>query len=201
MSREIFDFDNSIRKKFKTENLCGVDEVGRGSIAGPLVAASVVFSSKNYISQLKESKSVCAKKRKILFKEILNTAKDISCCIVSTKCVNKEGLGQANIIALKSAVEKLDTDFRIVVVDGYKINNLDKKQIPLIKGDQKSAVVAAASIIAKVIRDTIMEFYDKIIPEYNFCKNKGYATKNHRKIVSFLGLSELHRKYAYKFIS
>ncbi|MFQ3675947.1 MAG: ribonuclease HII [Endomicrobiia bacterium] len=197
---KIFLFDSLLRKKFNTKILCGVDEVGRGCIAGPLVSAAVIFSDKIFIPHLKESKSVSPEKRKKLFIDILSCAEKVSYSVVSTKIINKFGLNYANWLAMKSAVENIDFIFDIVVVDGYKIPILNKRQVAIIGGDKKSAVVAAASIVAKVLRDRIMEFYDKIFEGYCFNKHKGYATEVHRTIVSKIGLSELHRKYAYKFV-
>ena len=197
---KIFLFDSILRKKFNTKILCGVDEVGRGCIAGPLVSSAVIFSDKISIPQLKESKSVSPEKRKKLFIKILSCAEKVSYSVISTKTINKLGLNYANWLAMKSAVENIDFIFDIVVVDGYEIPNLNKQQIAIVGGDKKSAVVAAASIVAKVLRDRIMEFYDKIFNGYCFGKHKGYATEIHRTIVSEIGLSELHRKYAYKFV-
>lgn len=198
---KIFLFDQNVRKKTKKELLCGVDEVGRGCIAGPLVSAAVVFSSDVYIPQLKESKSVSPKRREKLFKEILSCAKDVSYSIVATQTINYLNVHRANILAMKIAVERVKVDFDIVLVDGYEILGLNKPQLSIIKADIKSAVVAAASIVAKVIRDRIMVLYDKMFPEYKFLLHKGYATKIHRDIISEVGLSEIHRKYAYKFVS
>lgn len=195
-----FLFDSLIRKKFNTKILCGVDEVGRGCIAGPIVAAAVLFSEKTFIPQLKESKSVSPKKREELFIKILSCAEKVSYSVISTKIINKSGLNFANWLAMKSAVEKIDFNFDLVIVDGYKIPDLNKNQLAIIDGDKKSAVVAAASIIAKVLRDKIMTIYDKFFSGYDFAKHKGYATKFHREIISEIGLSELHRKYAYKFV-
>jgi ribonuclease HII len=197
---KIFLFDSVLRKKYNTKFLCGVDEVGRGCIAGPIVSAAVIFSDKVHIPKLKESKSVSPKKRQKLFIEILSCAEKVSYSIVSAKIINRFGLNYANLLSMKTAVEKIDFGFDIVVVDGYKIPDLTKEQVAIIGGDKKSAVVAAASIVAKVLRDKIMEFYDKIFDGYYFYKHKGYATEVHRKIVSKIGLSELHRKDAYKFV-
>ena len=197
---KIFLFDTNLRKKFNTQFLCGVDEVGRGCIAGPIVSAAVIFSDKIFIPQLKESKSVSPTKREALFSKILYCAEKVSYSVVSTKIINKFGINYANWLAMKFAVEKIHFGNEIIVVDGYKIPNLNKQQVAIVGGDKKSAVVAAASIIAKVLRDRIMVFYDKIFNGYYFSQHKGYATEVHRKIVSKIGLCELHRKYAYKFV-
>lgn len=197
--KNIFLFDQQLRKKFSSELLCGVDEVGRGCVAGPLVASAVIFSSKVNIKSLKESKSVTQKIREQLFKEILNSAQEVSCSIIPTKTINSIGLSEANYTALRTAVNNLSTKVNIVIVDGYKIPKADFQQYAIVHGDKKSAVVAAASIVAKVVRDKIMSLYHKIMPYYNFVQHKGYATKYHRKKIFEIGLSELHRYYAYKF--
>lgn len=200
-TNEIFLFDDKIRKQFNVNLLAGVDEAGRGCISGPIVAAAVVFDTHTYITNLKESKSVSYHKRKELFKQILSSAKSVSCCIAKVEIINKYGIGKANMLVMKHAVEKLTVKPELVIVDGYYNPYIvDVLQCNIIKADKKSAVVAAASIIAKVIRDTIMEIYYKIIPVYCFNKNKGYPTKEHTNIVSQIGISDLHRYYAYKFV-
>lgn len=202
---DIFLFDNKIRKKFgNIELICGVDEVGRGCISGPIVAAAVVFNSKVFIPYLKDSKSLSPSKREKFFKEILLVADDIACGIVSTENINKIGIHKANFLSIKLAIEKLKTEPEVVIIDGYPnpyLNDMDIIQYSVIRGDKKSAVVAAASIIAKVIRDFILGIYHKIVPYYNFKSNKGYPTQEHIFSISQLGISELHRYYAYKFVN
>ncbi len=201
----IFLFDNKIREKFGNVDLiCGVDEVGRGCISGPIVAAAVVFSKKVFIPYLKESKSISSHKREQFFNKILLVATDVSCSIVPTREINRIGIGEANLLAIKNAVEKLSVKPKVIVVDGYQnpyLNNIDVIQYNVIKGDKKSAVVAAASIVAKVIRDYILKIYHKIFPYYDFENNKGYPTKKHILSISQIGISELHRYYAYKFVN
>lgn len=201
MVNKIFLFDNKIRKKFKVELLAGVDEVGRGCIFGPIVSAAVVFDSNNYISHLKESKSVSHQIRKKLFKEILKQAKNITCSIIPADLINQIGISKANILVMKNAVENLKIVPDIVLIDGYYNPEIKFRQFNIIKGDKKSAVIAAASIVAKVVRDYVLDIYHKLIPYYNLCKNKGYATLEHRKQIFEIGLSELHRYYAYKFVN
>jgi len=198
---DVFQFDQKIRKKFKVNIIAGVDEAGRGCICGPLVAAAVVFDKNVYIPSLQESKSLSPNKRIYFFKQILFFAKSVSYHIVSVKEINKLGLSKANLLAMKYAIDKLSIKPELVIIDGFHNPYIDNvKQFSLVKADKKSAVVAAASIIAKVIRDKIMEFYHFVIPEYDLVNNKGYPTKKHIYIVSKIGLCELHRYYAYKFI-
>lgn len=193
-------FDNKIRKKFNVKIIAGVDEVGRGCLSGPVVASAVVFNDKVYIPHLKESKSTTPYERIVLFKEILRVADAVSISIVNVTQINKIGLQNSCFVAAKNAVMGLKLQPELVVVDGF-YNPLitDVKQLSVIKGDKKSAVVAAASIIAKVVRDKIMTIYHSIVPQYDFLKNKGYPTKYHMLQLTKFGLSELHRCYAYKF--
>ena len=200
-NNDVFQFDQKIRKKFNVNFIAGVDEVGRGCISGPLVAAAVVFDFNTYIPHLKESKSLSSNQREYFFKQILSSTKSVSYHVISVEEINKFGLSKANYLAMKFAIDKLKIKPELVIVDGFHnpyITNV--RQYSLIKADKKSAVVAAASIIAKVVRDTIMEVCHKIIPEYDFEHNKGYPTKRHISVISQIGLCELHRCYAYKFV-
>lgn len=201
MYNKIFLFDEKIKNKFNANLIAGVDEAGRGSISGPLVSAAVVFNKNSYISCLKESKSVSPQQRRLLFQKILSVAEDISCSIISADEINKLGLAKANYLSMKIAVDKLKIKPDLVIVDGFHNPYItDVKQYSLVKADKKSAVVAAASIIAKVLRDCIMKIYHEICPIYDFYNNKGYPTKKHISAISQIGISELHRFYAYKFI-
>jgi len=198
---QIFLFDEEIRERFKVEFLAGVDEVGRGCVFGPIVAAAVIFDSNVYIPHLKESKSVSFQIRKKLFREIYSQAKDISCSVISIKLINKIGIGKANHLVIKNAVEKLKINPDIIIVDGYPNSYIKNKQYAIIDGDKKSAVVAAASVIAKVIRDYILSIYHKFISSYDLDNNKGYLTSRHMEEILQIGLSDFHRYYAYKFIN
>jgi len=197
----VFQFDQKIRKSFNVNLIAGVDEAGRGCICGPLVAAAVVFDENVYIPFLKESKSLSSTQRIHFFKQILSSAKSLAYHIVSVEEINKFGLSKANYLAMKYAVDKLNIKPELVIVDGFYNPYIDKiKQYSLVKADKESAVVAAASIVAKVIRDTIMKIYHYIVPEYDLLNNKGYPTRKHISVISKIGLCELHRCYAYKFV-
>jgi ribonuclease HII len=197
---QIFLFDEEIRKRFKVEFLAGVDEVGRGCVFGPIVAAAVVFDSNVYIPHLKESKSISSKTRKKLFREIYSKAKSVSCSILSIKLINKFGIGKANQLVIEDAVKKLNIEPDIVIVDGYPNPYIKNKQYAVIDADEKSAVVAAASVVAKVVRDYILDVYYKFISSYDLDNNKGYLTSKHLKEILQIGLCDFHRHYAYKFI-
>jgi len=198
---QIFLFDEEIRKRFKVEFLAGVDEVGRGCVFGPIVAAAVVFDSNVYIPHLKESKSISSKTRKKLFIEIYSKAKSVSCSILSIKLINKFGIGKANQLVIEDAVKKLNIETDIVIVDGYPNPYIKNKQYAVIDADEKSAVVAAASVVAKVVRDYILDVYYKFISSYDLDNNKGYLTSKHLKEILQIGLCDFHRHYAYKFIN
>ncbi|MCS7228013.1 MAG: ribonuclease HII [Endomicrobia bacterium] len=200
MYNPIFSFDAKIRHKFKANLLAGIDEVGRGCLSGPIVAAAVVFDKNSYIPFLKESKSVSPQKRVFLFKYILSTAIAVSCGIISVGEINKIGINKANYLAMKIALDKLPLKPDLVIIDGFHNPYItDIKQCSFVKADKKSAVVAAASIVAKVIRDIIMKIYHNICPIYDFSTNKGYPTKKHIYTITQVGISELHRFYACKF--
>ncbi len=201
MYNQIFLFDEEIRKRFKVEFLAGVDEVGRGCVFGPIVAAAVVFDSNVYIPHLKESKSISSKTRKKLFIEIYSKAKSVSCSILSIKLINKFGIGKANQLVIEDAVKKLNIETDIVIVDGYPNPYIKNKQYAVIDADEKSAVVAAASVVAKVVRDYILDVYYKFISSYDLDNNKGYLTSKHLKEILQIGLCDFHRHYAYKFIN
>ncbi len=203
MKNNIFLFDKRLREKFclsDREHLCGVDEVGYGAIAGPLVIAAVIFSEKVYIPDLQESKSVSPINRELLLKKILLSATEISCHIVPTKDINILGLAKSHSLALKECIKKLKTKIGLLIIDGNKKYDIDVPYVSIVKADKKSAVVAAASIVAKIFRDRIIYVYHHYIPSYDFLSNKGYASLYHRKKIKEIGICELHRNYAFKFV-
>ncbi|MDW8055605.1 MAG: ribonuclease HII [Elusimicrobiota bacterium] len=181
--------------------IAGVDEVGRGCLSGPVVSAAVVFDETVFIPHLKESKSISPERRKVLFKDIMKLATSVGLSVISVKHINQFGLHRSCQISAAYAVEKLSIKPELVIIDGfYNPYITEVKQYPIEKADEKSAVVAAASIVAKVVRDSIMRIYHNVIPEYDFFNNKGYPTKKHVDSIVKFGLSELHRYFAYKFI-
>lgn len=176
----------------------GVDEVGRGPLAGPVVAAVVVFPPNVKIKGLDDSKKLSPKRREELFYEIRNKAIGIGVGRVSHKQIDKLNIGRANLLAMKKAVEKLSLSPDYLLIDGgrHKID-LPIKQRGISGGDGKCASIAAASIVAKVIRDRIMLRYHRRYPRYKFDRHKGYGTKEHmRKILKF-GPCKIHRRSFY----
>jgi len=186
------------------KNIAGVDEVGRGCFAGPVVAAAVIlpegFDEKNEVN---DSKLLSPKKREVLAEAIRNEAKCYAISEIDVGTINLEGIGKATQIAFLKAVNELKTMADFVLVDAFYIEGLDKKmQKPIIHGDRISKSIAAASILAKVYRDKLMIKYHDAFPQYNFLKNKGYGTGEHRQAIKEFGLSELHRLSfnLYKFL-
>ena len=175
--------------------MAGVDEVGRGPLAGPVVAAAVIFPPDVKIKDLADSKQLTPKKRKKLFHEIKKKAIGIGIGKASHKLIDKLNIGRANLLAMKKAVGKLPFFPDHLLVDGSR-NHIDLpiRQRGIVGGDRKCASIAAASIIAKVSRDRIMLHYHKKYPEYRFDLHKGYGTKEHMRIIFKHGSSPLHRR-------
>ena len=188
--------DLSIEKKwwFQGFNLiAGVDEVGRGPIAGPVVAAAVILK-KNYIpSGIDDSKKISPLDREILFEQILKNS-HVGIGVADVECVDTINVLNATKRAMNTAYKKLKKRPDILLIDGnFKINT-EIVNIPIIKGDQKSISIAAASIIAKVVRDRIMDKFSFIFNKYTFNKHKGYPTKNHIMEIEKYGVLAIHRK-------
>ena len=181
-----------LEKGFK--KIAGVDEVGRGAFAGPLVAAAVILPQNLTLNGIKDSKLLTSDRREILSKYIIENALAYSISEISLTFINKHGIGKANNKAFHDCLKKLKDKFDFVLVDGFNIkdfnNNLQKS---IIHGDNISVSIAAASIIAKVYRDNLMRELHKKYPAYNFLENKGYGTRFHRNAIKKHGLSKIHR--------
>ncbi len=178
------------------KNIAGVDEVGRGSLAGPLVAAAVILNRDHMlIERLDDSKKLDANTRKKIFRKIIKSCLCWSVASVSPAVIDRISLGKANILVMKKAISYLKTAPDIVLTDAVdlRLNKTNVKIMPIINGDELSASVAAASIIAKVIRDSIMTKLSRTYPEYGLKSNKGYATKKHQVSLQKYGPSRIHR--------
>ncbi len=178
------------------ENIAGVDEVGRGSLAGPIVAAAVILKrDRLFITKLNDSKKLSANIRAKLYLEIIHKCQSWSIASLSSKIIDKISLSKANILVMKKAVLALKIKPDIVITDafGFNTGKTGIDVFPIIKGDEKSASIAAASIIAKVFRDRIMAKYSEIYPEYGFAVNKGYGTRKHQAMLQKYGPSKIHR--------
>ena len=173
--------------------ICGVDEAGRGPLAGPVVAAAVILPEEHQISGLNDSKKLTEKNRVKLYKEISDLAQ-ISIGIVSHRIIDKNNILNATYLAMEKAILGLKTKPDLSLIDGYGLPNNNIKNEGIIRGDSKVESISAASIIAKVTRDILMQKIDPIFPEFKFAKHKGYGTKYHIEILKKLKATPIHRK-------
>lgn len=174
-------------------SICGIDEVGRGPLAGPVVAGAVILKPDTEILYLNDSKKLSEKKREALYDEIMEKAAATGIGIVSPARIDEINILQATYEAMRMAVEDLGVRPDLLLNDAVTIPGITIPQVPIIKGDEKSVSVAAASIIAKVTRDRLMVEYDAVIPGYDLASNKGYGTKKHIEGLRELGASPIHR--------
>lgn len=173
--------------------VCGIDEAGRGPLAGPVVAGAVILPPDCQILYLNDSKKLSEKKRELLFDEIREKAVSYGVGIVSSGRIDEINILQATYEAMRQAIEQLKVKPRILLNDAVTIPMVDITQIPIVKGDAKSVSIAAASILAKVTRDRMMAEYDTIFPEYGFGKHKGYGTAAHIQALKEHGPCPIHR--------
>ena len=182
--------------------VCGIDEAGRGPLAGPVVAGAVILPRDCEILFLNDSKKLSEKRREALFEEIEEKALAVGLGVVGPARIDEINILQATYEAMRTAVAKLGIMPEILLNDAVTIPELDIPQIPIVKGDGKSVSIAAASIMAKVTRDHMMEEYDKLFPQYGFAKHKGYGTPAHIAALKEYGPCPIHRRSFIKnFIS
>lgn len=174
--------------------ICGIDEVGRGPLAGPVVAGAVILPKDDMILYLNDSKKLSEKKREMLYDEIMNRAVATGIGMASPARIDEINILQATYEAMRMAIDNLKVRPDILLNDAVTIPQVDILQVPIIKGDAKSISIAAASIIAKVTRDRLMVEYDKVLPGYDFASNKGYGTKAHSAGLKELGPTPIHRR-------
>ena len=174
--------------------IAGVDEAGRGPLAGPVVAAAVILPSGYINGGIRDSKKLTPRKRETLYKIIGNDAIAIGLGVIEASTIDKINILQATLAAMKMAVSNLSPQPDYIFIDGINNINIPIPQETIIRGDSLSVSVAAASIIAKVSRDQIMDRYHVLYPQYNFLKNKGYGTKEHREAVREYGRCKIHRR-------
>ncbi len=174
--------------------ICGVDEAGRGPLAGPVAAGAVILPKDCEILFLNDSKKVTEKRREELFVEIQEKAVCWHVSLVGPEVIDEINILQATYQAMREAVLALNPRPELLLNDAVTIPELDIMQIPIIKGDGKSVSIAAASILAKVTRDHLMMEYDRLYPEYGFAKHKGYGTKAHMDAIRKYGLCPIHRR-------
>jgi len=174
--------------------IAGVDEAGRGPLAGPVVAAAVVFPQDIFIAGVDDSKKLSQKRREELFVVIQDKALAVAKGVVSEKEIDRLNILRATFKAMRMAIGSLPIRPEHVLIDGRPLPENFYPQTPLIGGDYKSFSIAAASIVAKVTRDRMMVEYDELYPEYGFAQHKGYGTKRHVEAIRKYGTCEIHRK-------
>lgn len=174
--------------------ICGIDEVGRGPLAGPVVACAVILPKDETILYLNDSKQVSKKKREELYDIILEKSVACGTGIVSEQRIDEINILQATFEAMRMAISNLSIKPQILLNDAVKIPQVEIPQVPIIKGDTLSASIAAASIVAKVTRDRMMQEYDKIYPGYDFAQNAGYGTAKHIEQLRQEGPCPIHRR-------
>lgn len=174
--------------------ICGVDEAGRGPLAGPVYAAAVVLEKGQTIEGVNDSKKLSEKKRELLFDKIINECKDYSIGTASEKEIDELNILQATFLAMKRAVDGLSVKPDCALVDGNQIPNLGCDVTTVVKGDAKTESIAAASILAKVSRDRYMLEMAEKYPQFGFEKHKGYGTKLHYEMIEKYGICDIHRK-------
>lgn len=187
-----------MRKGFKA--IAGVDEAGRGALFGPVVSAAIIFphalikqKSLGWIGEIDDSKVVPPLKRKRLAKEILINSSSVGVGLSSNFEIDQKNIYWASLNAMKRAVEDMSLTPDFVLVDGFSLNGVNYPQISVPQGDKKSISIAAASIVAKVLRDEIMELLDKVYQGYRLFQNKGYGTREHYRALKEKGPTPLHR--------
>lgn len=174
--------------------ICGIDEVGRGPLCGPVVASAVILPKDAKILYINDSKQLSQKKREALFPEIMQKAVAVGTGIVSPQEIDELNILQATYKAMRMAISSLPVKPTLLLNDAVTIPEVDIPQVKIIKGDAKSMSIAAASIIAKVTRDRMMVEYDKVFPQYGLAKNKGYGSKEHIEALRKYGPCPIHRK-------
>lgn len=176
------------------EYICGIDEVGRGPLAGPVVTGAVILPKDCDILYLNDSKQLSEKKREELYDIIMEKAVAVSVGYNSPERIDEINILQATLEAFEQSLEKMNPRPTLLLNDAVKLPHVTIPQVPIIKGDAKSISIAAASIIAKVTRDRLMVQYDEIYPEYGFASNKGYGSASHIEAIKKYGPTPIHRR-------
>lgn len=190
----IFEMGSFERTYEEYSYICGIDEVGRGPLAGPVMAAAVILPKNCGILYINDSKQLSEKMREKLYDEIMEKALAVGVGSVPPARIDEINILQATYEAMRQAIGNLSITPDILLNDAVTIPRVEIKQVPIIKGDAKSISIAAASIIAKVTRDRIMTAYDKIFPAYGFASNKGYGAGEHIEALKKFGPTPLHRR-------
>ena len=176
------------------ETVCGVDEAGAGPLMGPVYAAAVILPRECVIDGLNDSKKLTAKRREALYDIITEQALAYGIAFASEQEIDEINILQATYEAMRQAIEKLNPQPAVLLNDAVRIPQVAIQQVPIIKGDAKSVSIAAASIVAKVTRDRMMEQYEEVFPGYGFARNKGYGSKEHIEALQIMGPTAIHRR-------
>ncbi|MBZ0155732.1 MAG: ribonuclease HII [Alphaproteobacteria bacterium] len=197
---DLYAYDDAIRQE-GFEVIAGVDEAGRGPLAGPVVAAAVILPRECPLKGIRDSKTVPEKEREHLYEEISRVALAFGIGIIGTEEIDRINILEATRHAMLAAIAGLGSAMDIVLIDALSLPSLPGPQRPIIKGDAQSASIAAASLLAKVHRDRLMREYHSLYPQYGFDRHKGYATKAHCAALREYGPSPLHRKSFQRVLS
>ena len=192
LHKELFDYDSQLRKEYPV--ICGVDEAGRGPLAGDVYVAAVVLNDDVLINYLNDSKKISEKRRELLYDEVIEKADAYSIATASVEEIDRLNILQATMLAMKRAVAGLGVQPDIALIDGNRLPDIDCECRYVIHGDAVSASIAAASILAKVARDRYMRELDEKYPQYCFGKHKGYGTAMHYEKLAEYGISDVHRR-------
>lgn len=192
--RLLKEYEEKLHKK-GMEYVCGIDEAGRGPLAGPVVVAAVIMPKESFIEGVNDSKKVSEKRREKIYEQITSEAIAWSVGIIDQKEIDEINILNATKKGLTKCIQELSVKPNIILVDALEhINTLGIPYTPIIKGDAKIYSIAAASIIAKVTRDRIMREWDEVYPQYEFAQNKGYGTAKHIAAIKEYGICNLHRR-------
>ncbi len=182
------------KKYADAKYICGIDEVGRGPLAGPVAAGAVILPKDTVIMYLNDSKKLSEKRRELLYDEIMDTAVSVGIGMVSPARIDEINILQATYEAMRMAVSNLKVEPDLLLNDAVTIPGINIRQVPIIKGDAKSLSIAAASVVAKVTRDRLMVQYDEVLPGYGFAGNKGYGSEEHIRALREMGPTPIHRR-------
>ncbi len=191
--RRLYDMKEFERKYADSPYICGIDEVGRGPLCGPVVACGVILPKDAMILHINDSKKLSEKMREQLYTEIIEKAVAVGVGVVSPQVIDEINILQATYEAMRIAISKMEVRPTMLLNDAVHIPEVDIHQVGIIKGDGRSMSIAAASIVAKVTRDHMMEEYDKLYPQYGLAHNKGYGSKEHIEALKKYGPCPIHR--------
>lgn len=191
--QDLYSYEYELQKQ-GIKYIAGVDEAGRGPLAGPVIAAAVILPLGCFIEKLNDSKKLSPVSREQVYKEVMDKAIAVNMSFIDEKIIDRINIYQASMNAMYNAIYGLSTRPEEVLIDAMPLDDLDIPHLSIVKGDAKSASIAAASIVAKVERDHLMDEYDKEYPVYGFAKHKGYGTKEHIKALNEYGPCPLHRR-------